>query len=321
MAPSSPLALGVREFIGVAHEFEIALEGPGGEPVDFARTIMSHGVADLPPAHIDEEARTYTTTLALPSGQPRTILIREGRAGFALVEVEGRKPGAQAMRDVSDAVRQIINLDEDLSEFYALVRSDPNLSWAASGAGRMLRTPTVYEAVIKTVCTTNVAWSATVRMVTALVENLGEQAAGSGARAFPTPEAMAAKPETFYRDVVRAGYRSAYLRALALGATDGTIGLEDLAAASDVSDDEVATRLLALPGIGPYAAAHMMMLLGRHSRLILDSWTRPKYARVNGRKASDKTIERRFQRYGRFAGLAFWLYLTRDWVETQARSD
>jgi hypothetical protein len=58
----------------------------------------------------------------------------------------------------------------------------------------------------------------------------------------------------------------------------------------------------------------MMMLLGRHSRLILDSWTRPKYSRVNGRKATDEQIERRFRRYGRYAGLAFWLYLTRDWV-------
>ena len=57
-----------------------------------------------------------------------------------------------------------------------------------------------------------------------------------------------------------------------------------------------------------------MMLLGRHSRLILDSWTRPTYARINGRKASDATILRRFRRYGRHAGLAFWLLLTRDWV-------
>jgi len=97
-------------------------------------------------------------------------------------------------------------------------------------------------------------------------------------------------------------------------ASQTTIELEDLAAASDVPDDEVATRLLALPGIGPYGAAHLMMLLGRHSRLILDSWTRPKYVRLNGRKASDATIERRFRRYGPYAGLAFWLYLTRDWV-------
>jgi hypothetical protein len=59
-----------------------------------------------------------------------------------------------------------------------------------------------------------------------------------------------------------------------------------------------------------------MMLLGRYGRLILDSWTRPKYARVLGKKAvADKTIERRFRRYGEFAGLAFWLSITRDWVD------
>src|SRR3972149_1782826 len=27
------------------------------------------------------------------------------------------------------------------------------------------------------------------------------------------------------------------------------------------------------PGVGPYAAAHIMMTLGRYHRLILDSWT------------------------------------------------
>jgi 3-methyladenine DNA glycosylase/8-oxoguanine DNA glycosylase len=52
--------------------------------------------------------------------------------------------------------------------------------------------------------------------------------------------------------------------------------------------------------------------------LILDSWTRPKYARLNGRKAGDRQIERRFKRYGPYAGLAFWLFLTRDWVEEPA---
>jgi hypothetical protein len=61
-----------------------------------------------------------------------------------------------------------------------------------------------------------------------------------------------------------------------------------------------------------------MMLVGRYSLLILDSWTRPQYARVNGRKAADRTIERRFRRYGSYAGLAFWLYLTRGWVDEAA---
>jgi N-glycosylase/DNA lyase len=174
----------------------------------------------------------------------------------------------------------------------------------------MIRSPTVFEDVVKTVCTTNCTWSSTVRMVTALVEHLGIDG-----RTFPAPEVMAAAPDDFYRDVARTGYRGPYLQAIARGVADGTLDLEALDGRSDLTDDEVADRLLALPGVGPYAAAHAMMLLGRYGRLILDSWTRPKYARLTGRKTvKDTTIERRFRRYKDFAGLAFWLYLTRDWV-------
>jgi N-glycosylase/DNA lyase len=154
-------------------------------------------------------------------------------------------------------------------------------------------------------------------MVTALVDHLGEESVGKHGRAFPTAAGMASAPEAFYRDVVRAGYRGAYLRTLAADVAEGAIDLESLRDTSpaELPDEEVAERLLALPGVGPYAAAHVMMLLGRHSRLILDSWTRPKYASLNGRKASDRGIERRFARYGPYAGLAFWLFLTKDWVE------
>jgi N-glycosylase/DNA lyase len=184
----------------------------------------------------------------------------------------------------------------------------------------MLQGPTVFEDVVKTVCTTNCAWSATLRMVNAMVEHLGDQAiGGSGAltNAFPTPATMADTPEGFYRDVVRAGYRGTYLRSLARSVADGELDLEALATATpdELPDDELEQRLLALPGVGPYAAAHIMMTIGRNSLLILDSWTRPKYARLVGRTTvSDAQIRRRFARYGDHAGLAFWLFVTRDWV-------
>jgi hypothetical protein len=52
---------------------------------------------------------------------------------------------------------------------------------------------------------------------------------------------------------------------------------------------------------------------------VLDSATRPRYARLSGRKPrSDATIVRRFKQYGRFAGLAFWCYVTRDWLDDNA---
>jgi N-glycosylase/DNA lyase len=129
---------------------------------------------------------------------------------------------------------------------------------------------------------------------------------------------MAAQPESFYRQAVRAGYRSPYIVALSRSVAAGDVDLETLARApaSEVPDDELERRLLALPGVGPYAAAHIMMTLGRNSRLILDSWTRPTYAKLLGKRSvPDATIARRFRRYGDHAGLAFWLVVTRDWVE------
>jgi 3-methyladenine DNA glycosylase/8-oxoguanine DNA glycosylase len=153
-------------------------------------------------------------------------------------------------------------------------------------------------------------------MTTALVDNLGVAAPG-GAHTFPTAKAMADADEALYRDVIRAGYRGPYLKTLASDVAERRIDLEALND-RELPDDEVAARLLALPGVGPYAAAHIMLTsLGRYSRLVLDSWTRPTYVKVSGgrRALKDATIERRFKRYGQWAGLAFWLYLTRSWVE------
>ena len=290
---------------------ELELVGAGGEAVDLWRTLTSHSVAHLPPNRLDEDGRALETTVALPRRRARTIRICAGRPGFA--RVESMNIGARDGIVLTDAARHMLRLDANLSGLYEAAREDPELSWVAAGAGRMLRSPTVFEDVVKTICTTNCAWSATVRMVTALVEELGARAP-DGRRAFPTARAMAGVDEAFYKDVVRAGYRGPYLRSLATDVASGGLDLEALAD-PELPDEEVAARLLALPGCGPYATAHMMMLLGRYSRLILDSWTRPAYARLRGRRASDKTIERRFRRYGDYAGLAFWLFLTRDWVE------
>ena len=169
---------------------------------------------------------------------------------------------------------------------------------------------------MKTICTTNCTWSATLRMVNALVGELGAKA-GDGRRAFPTPAAMAEATEDFYTATAKTGYRGAYLRSIAADVAEGRLDLEALTDPA-LPDDDVAERLLALPGVGPYATAHMMMLLGRYRRLILDSWTRPTYRRLAGRpRVTDKGIEKAFRRYREYAGLAFWLTLTRDWV-TQA---
>jgi 3-methyladenine DNA glycosylase/8-oxoguanine DNA glycosylase len=305
-----------------ATTFDVRLIGAAGEPVDLARTIRSHGLSSLPPSSWGESGAEYRTTLPLEDGRARTAVIRQGAHGIATVEVVGPPPSARDLAALARRVTHVLRLDEDLSAFYALVAGDEGLAWARAGAGRMMRSASAFEDVVKTICTTNCTWSATVRMVSALVEHLGVRAPGApptgpAGRAFPTPAAMAGADDEFYTGVVRAGYRGAYLRRLAQDVADGTIDLEawGRATRAELPDDELARRLLALPGVGPYAAAHVMMMLGRYSRLTLDSSTRPKYARLVGRRtASDTAIARRFRRYGPWAGLAFWLFVTRDWI-------
>ncbi len=268
---------------------------------------------------VDADAGTLELTLPLRGGRPRTVTIGPDRRGRARVVVAGSPPGRRQAEALLEGVRHVLRLDEDLSPFYALAAADPELAWATTGAGRMLRSPTVFEDVVKTICTTNCSWAATERMVGALVEHLGERApgapaAGPAGRAFPAPAAMAAAGEGFYRETVRAGYRGRYLHELSQAVASGALDLEALSDPG-LPDGEVEARLLALPGVGPYATAHVMTMLGRYGKPVLDSWTRPTYARLTGRKTvSDAAIARRFRRYGPWAGLAFWLTVTRDWA-------
>src|SRR5438132_4420965 len=308
---------------------EFPLIGPAGEVIDLRRVFLSHGIAELPPMRLDQKGWTFEITVPLAGIGARTLILSQARPGHGLISVAGPSPTPQVGAAIMVQVRHVLSIDLDLTPFYAVAAEDADLSWVVRGAGRMVRSPTVFEDVVKTICTTNTSWGGTTRMVNALVEHLGEKAPGappSGpyGRAFPTPRVMAAAPEHFYKTVAGAGYRGAYLKALSLAVAEGRVDVESLGRASRdaVLDDEVAAQLQALPGVGPYAAAHIMLMLGRYSRLILDSWTRPKYARLLGRKrpVSDRTILRRFRRYGPYAGLAFWLVLTRDWITDEAPS-
>lgn len=291
----------------------LALSGPAGEPVDLRRLLRSHGVATLAPNRIDLDQRSFETTLQLDDGALGVHVV-EAEPALLRVNSTTTVRGGKRRQRVLEITRRILRLDEDLSAFYVRAAKDRSLSWVTTGAGRMVRSQTVFEDVVKTICTTNCSWAATVRMTGALVAELGA-VAEDGRRTFPTPSAMAAAPLAFYTDVARAGYRGAYLLRLATEVAEDRLDLEVLADPA-LADREVEQRLLELPGVGPYAAAHVMLIaLGRYRRLILDSWTRPKYAQLTGRKVADDVIERRFRRYGEYAGLAFWMMLTRDWVD------
>ncbi len=301
------------------------------QPFDLALVCRSHGWYDLAPWRWDGERRLLARPLRLAAGRVVGAEVVEGQAGLV---VRLASAGRLSRADGAEARAQLarsLALDEELAPFRELAgRLEarraagqgpdlPDLRWALDrGAGRLLRSPTVFEDAVKTLCTTNCSWALTRQTVARLCETLGEPAP-DGTRAFPTPEAMARRPERFYRERIRAGYRAPFLRTLARAVAGGSLDLEALRS-PEVPTPELLARLKALDGFGPYAAEHLARLLGRHDFLALDAWTREKLRVLRGRRRvpADATVSRWYRAYGRWAGLAMWLEVTADWFATGA---
>ena len=301
-------------------------------PFDLDLTVRSHGWYDLAPWSYDEARRVLSRPLRLAGGRVVKVEVAEGPGGLLFRALAAGRPSAAEAEEARRQVRTCLALDDDLAPFHALAaglearraggeaREVPDLRWAlARGAGRLLRSPTVWEDAVKTLCTTNCSWSLTRLMVARLCETLGEPGP-DGARAFPTAAAVAARPERFLRETVRAGYRAPFLRRLAKGVASGRLDLEGLRRA-DLPTPALLELLQGLDGFGPYASEHLARLLGRHDFLALDAWTRERLRTLRGmkRQPADRTARRWFAPYGRYAGLAMWLEVTADWFgETPA---
>jgi 3-methyladenine DNA glycosylase/8-oxoguanine DNA glycosylase len=287
----------------------------------FHRAVMGHGWYDLPPFRWDPSTGKLTRPIRLPDAGPVTLrLAAPGRSAGPL-RLEVLAPGALTPRDAASARAQaarMMRLDEDLGAFHDCAErvARPNLTWArGEGAGRLLRSPTVFEDLVKMIATTNCTWALTRVMVTGLVERLGEPAAG-GSRLFPTPQAMATAPLSFYRAVVRAGYRGEALRALARDVASGRLDPETWLDPA-LPTASIREALLSVRGAGPYVADNMLKLLGRYDGLGIDSWCRRKFSSMHagGRRITDERIRRFYEPFGAWQGLALWCDMTRDWFE------
>lgn len=286
---------------------------PTPSSFSFRRTVISHGWCQLLPFTIDEKNWKLTRVIDLPNKQPVVITMTATRRAVK-IEPSRTLNQTETERLVRDA-RHILRLDDDLDTFYQTMSSDPEFSWITDqGAGRMLRSPTVFEDLVKMICTTNCSWALTEKMVTGLVENLGRQSRDGG-RTFPSPQAMALMPVKFYTDEVRAGYRAPYLKTLADRVASGELDVESWLT-TDVTTKELIKQIKGVKGAGDYAAENLLKLLGRYDGLALDSWTRAKFFKVrnSGRKATDKKIARYYSRFNEWRGLALWCDMTRDWM-------
>jgi len=286
---------------------------------DFAGTAYSHGWYALAPNRGDAAERSLDRTWRVGDGTA-WIRLSQPRGPGGSVEMEvlsgrGARSGLPdaAWRGIERDVRHMLRLDEDLSAFHSLCRraGPPFDRAAACGFGRLLRSPTLFEDLVKVLATTNTQWSGTKAMVSKLVELAGEGGA------FPGPERVAELGAARIRDRARWGYRAPYLVGLARAIARGKLDLARWES-WDGTTEELEEDIRSVAGFGPYAAAHVLTLIGRYDRIGVDTVFREFVRRAHfpraRRPVSDQRMLAVYDRWGEWKMLAYWFELWTDYV-------
>lgn len=280
-------------------------------PFSLSAVVKSHGWIQLVPFGEDADTAALTYVGHLASGRIVELSIHESDGGVR-VDVEASLDEAEQV-DLTRQVTWMLGLDQDFTPFYALAQAEPKLAHvAARRQGRLLRSPTLFEDAVKTILTTNTTWSGTIRMVEALVSEFGTPVPVNPQRhAFPTPAQLAGADGEQFRLGAKLGYRAPYVLELARAVASGTLDLEALKT-STLPTPELRRDLLALKGIGPYAAAHLLIFLGRYDFIPVDSWALKltSHEWFNDAQVGPSDVEAAFAQWGAWKGLAYWFW---DW--------
>jgi 3-methyladenine DNA glycosylase/8-oxoguanine DNA glycosylase len=281
---------------------EIVVEVPGG--FRFQPTVESHGWYILAPFRWDRTTRTLHRPETLDG---ETVDLEIGFDAGAGLRVRTGRLSRRREAELRRRLHRMFQLGVDLAEFHRLcAESESHVEIGRAGFGRLLCGSTLFEDVVKIIATTNTTWRQTVRMVRLLVDVAGRRSPSEEA-AFPTPEEVAAVSAAQLREVCRMGYRADFVAKLARDIVEGAIDLQTLSDPRQPTT-ELFRSYRSLPGIGPYGAAHLLAMDGRHDFIAVDTEFR-KFVRERyhgGRRVGDPTMLRRYAKWERWKYLAYW---------------
>ena len=276
------------------------------------QTVHAHGWASLAPFVRDatlgrDGDETLGWAVALPGAGPTLVTIRWDVASRTVTAGAGAALGSEDTTFLTGRLQRMFRHEERFDEFWRLCERQPGMRLVAKvGAGALLRAGSTFEDVVKTLCTVNCTWQNTKSMVANLCKSFGEQVPGSSSQmyTFPSPETLAAAPEEALR-AAKLGFRAPWIKGIADRVAGGGLDF----ASWDGREDVAALRkeLLALPGVGPYAANHLLMTLGHYGYVPGDTEAAAHLGMAPGSSTRDieREAARRYAPWGDYAFLAY----------------
>ncbi len=282
-------------------------------PTDFnlPAVVRSHGWSQMTPfAETGDLGLAYT--LRLSTGKVLRFEVHSTNSDL-IIDTPTSLTGPE-LDELKSTVAWMLELDQDFTTFYTLARGEPKLAkMIERRAGRVLRSPTVFEDVIRTILTTNTLWRHTLRMCRELTSRYGEPfPVDPEQHAFPTAISLSQVTEATLQEQCRMGYRAPYVSELAHRVASGVVDLEAFKHIS-LPTPELRKELMTIKGVGGYAAANLLILLGRYDYVPVDSWALKVVSRefFAGEKIAPRQVLSTFEKWGQWQGLAYWFW---DWA-------
>lgn len=272
--------------------------------------VNSHGWIQMPPFEkTPENGLAYV--IRLTTGKVLRFEVHSVGDALHLNTLQSLTPPEQA--ELMQTIRWMLGLEQEFDEFYDLAQKESKLAkMVERRAGRVLRSPTLFEDVVRTMLTTNTLWKHTLRMCRELTTRYGDPLPSQPElHAFPVPDRLACVDEPVLREQCRMGYRAPYVAELSCRVASGELDLEALKVSS-LPTSELRQELMSIKGIGGYAAANLLMLLGRYDYVPVDTWALKVVSNefFNGEKITSKQVLETFAPWGKWQGLVYWFW---DW--------
>lgn len=278
-------------------------------PFDFHLTATHMYV--LPPTKYSDGI--FSRILRLRSGKLiRISVTSKGTVDKPKLSVLIGSPSKIRKEDKSEAqekVSSMFGLEENLIDFYSLIKKDPILKYAKDDMyGLKMRTvPTFFEGIIKGFCLQWTSFQRGVRMMNALIRRFGERVGED--YAFPSAKALAGAKLTELKRC-GLGLRAKRIKWLAVQVAKGRLDLEGL---TSLPDERLRRELTKIKWVGPWTAeATLLWRLRRYDAFPIDVWSakviQAFYPRTRDRSL-DEIKEFARGKWGGYKGLALYYLL------------
>lgn len=259
--------------------------------------MLSHGWVNLCPWVWDNKNTSLHRSESLTNKITVDITVEQIAANKIAISLQSNHPIKTSHENkIIGMVNRWLSLDWDPKPFIDISGklSPPIKQFVINGGGRFLRGSFFYEDFVKTICTLNTTWAGTQRMVRSIVQN-------AGGWFFPTPKQMLSYGQKALEKSDRLGYRAEVMISATKELLDSGLMSNNGRTKGHVSYD----KMIALRGIGPYAASHIMFLLHDYSKIPIDSEVSKFCKAKHG--LDEFQIQDYYQAWGDFAFLGYKL--------------